>query len=427
MTDSKLRKWLVPAVIIAVAIGIIALLMASKPKPPQGEPKEKAWLVETEPLQLGSHQAQISLLGTVQSPFDSQLSAVIQADVQTVNVREGTNVKKGQTLLQLDQREINARVLQRQADVQELRAALAAENTRHRSDLKALKEEQRLLKVAQDAFKRQAKLKSSNLIAQERLEQAESAVAQSSLAVNARERAIDDHPNRLKQIQAGLKRAQASLNVAELDLARSTVSAPFDGVVTQVMVAPGDRVQVGQTLIKLFDINEVEIRAQLPDRFIPGISQALSAPENTGGITAKLDYFGQNLEAKLLRLAGQSNAQAGGVDAFFKADTQQNLILNSTIRLYAHLPAINNSFTLPVSAIYGTNRIYKVANERIKAVEVEILGTQLTQGKRSRVIVAANEHLNAGDLLVTTQLPNAISGLKVTLKNADPAKEARDE
>lgn len=413
MTERSKKKWKLPLIIIAVAIVLLALLRFTKPEPPTVASEEKAWLVNTESIEVGAYEPHLSLLGKVTSPFDARLSSVISADVAAVPAREGHRVVKGQTLVSLDKREINSRVQQRQADVAELQASLKAERNRFTADKRSLAEEQRLLSVAKEALQRQVRLKSANLVAQERLEQAESELAQRALAVSARQQSIDDHPNRLSQLEARTMRARAALNDAEFDMERSDIKAPFDGLVTQIHVAPGDRVQAGQIIAGIYDTEQLEVRAQLPDKFLSVIRQALGEKEI---VTALSDYQGTTVLLQLNRMAGQTNINSGGVDAFFTPmDSGTPLTLNSTLSLNVSLPALPNTITLPVSALYGTNRVYRITDERIEAVTINVVGTQADNEGRTRVIIEKGA-LTQGEPIVTTQLPNAISGLKVAVR-----------
>lgn len=413
MAEQSTRKWKLPLIIALVAAGVIFVLTATKPSPPKAETTEKAWLVDAEALKFSAHHPTLSLLGTVSSPFEAELTAIIQADVLSVPVREGDRVSQGQVLLSLDKQDVQSRVTQREADLQELEAQMLAENNRYQSDQKLLKEESKLLQVARDAFARQQRLKSSNLVAQERLEQAESQVAQNALAVTARQQAIDDHPNRVRQLEAKISRAKALLADAQRDMKRSDIRAPFDGVVTSVLVAPGERVQVGQLLVGVYDLDQSEVRSQIPDKYLSIIRKALNEGQK---IVANAVYQGMAVEFELARLAGQTNLGAGGVDAFFiPVSSREPFILNTTVRLNTRLPALENTFTLPVSALYGTDRIYRVEEGRIYAETTTVLGTLKDLEGRTRII-ADSAGFREGDLIITTQLPNAISGLKVELK-----------
>ena len=429
-TLTQQHTWLLPIIILAVITLIIILLVVTKPQSPKKETTEKAWLVSTETLAFSSASPHISLLGKVESPFDAKLSAAITSEILSVPVRDGQHVVKGQVLVALDAREINLAVSQRQADVNELNAQIVAENNRFNSDKQALNEDQQLLDIATQGVKRQLKLQTSKLGSQERVDQAETLRAQKALSLNARKLTIADHPSRLSQLKARLTRSQTLLRDALIDAERTQIIAPFDGVITGINVAPGERVQVGQTLVTLYDRKNIEVRAQLPYRYISFVNTALA---KDALIQAETENYGAISPLQLERLSGQANQGTGGVDALFtplhsttldqpaqETGDQMNtsslpsaLILNSTLKIQVTLPPLQNVATLPLSAIYGSNRIYRIENERLQAIEVTILGKQFSKnGKPDRVIIQSPD-IKDGDTIATTQLPTAISGLKV--------------
>ncbi len=406
-------RWLLPLVILGVALLVVALLMLTRSAPPKTDIKEKEWLVAVENIKFGAASPQIELLGNVESPFDSMLSAAVSADVIEVPVREGMIVTKGDLLIQLDEREIGLLIRQHQADMRELQAQITAENNRFRSDTDALVEEQKLLNLAIQAVDRQARLKASNLIAQERYDAAESARAQKALSVNARKLNIADHPSRLNQLQARLARATTALNDALIDKERARIEAPFDGLITKVSAAPGETVQIGQSLVSLYDNQNMEVRAQVPDRYVSLIKNALRDDRT---IKATSESYGRDIQLYLKRLSGQANRGYGGVDALFTPiDVQAGLVLNSTLKINVNLPSLPEVITLPLSSIYGSNRIYRVENGRIQSLDIDILGKQFSKSGQDRVIISSKA-LREGDAIVITQLPNAISGLKVKLR-----------
>lgn len=408
-------KWFTPLVLLLAVCLIIFYLMATKPVPPKQQTPEKEWLVSTEVISFQTTTPQINLLGNVTNPFDSILSASIVADVADVPVRDGMLVKAGDVLIQLDDKEISLSVEQRRADVAELNAKISAEKNRFRSDQAALKEEQQLLTIAEKAVKRQATLQASKLVAQERYDAAESQRAQTALTVNARKLTLADHPSRLAQLQAQLKRAETLLSDVLLDAERSTVKAPFDGVITSVNVSPGERVQIGQALVSLYDNTNMELLAQIPDRHVSKIRTALSEHKEIKAVSSRFSEFE---DLTLQRLSGQIKQGSGGINGIFiPKNPNSNFVLNSTIEILVNLPDIKNAISLPLSAIYGADRIYRIEDGRLQAIHIKVLGKQLDPlGKGDRAIIAS-KLLNKGDVIATTQLPNAISGLKVKVRD----------
>jgi HlyD family secretion protein len=65
---------------------------------------------------------------------------------------------------------------------------------------------------------------------------------------------------------AGVAQAQAALELAQITLEHAEIHAPFDGVVAQVNVDPGDpSTTVGQPAIKVVDISALHLDAQISD------------------------------------------------------------------------------------------------------------------------------------------------------------------
>src|SRR5690606_12364775 len=184
------------------------------------------------------------------------------------SAQEGSRVQAGQLLVELDASELSLQVQQRQADVAELEALIQSERHRQESDLAALENDKTLRDLAQREVDRQQRLVKSKLASEERLDAALSNLQQAELTLNTRRLAVRDHGSRLKQVEARRSRALALLKQAELDLERTQVKAPFAGTLSSVSVAPGDRLNPGQAVAELYDSTRLEVRAQIPDRWV---------------------------------------------------------------------------------------------------------------------------------------------------------------
>jgi len=396
--------------IIVVTIIIISALNASKPEPKKKINTEKSWSVNFEEISFQRVHPQIELLGSVESPFDSNLTSAIIAYVKSVPVREGDAVDKGLVLVELEDTDTQIVLKQRQADVAELEAQIRAENNRYQSDQKALTSEQYLLELSKNSLARQKKLMKSNLVSQEKNDSAQFELTRQILTLNARELNIANHDSRLAQLKARLSRTKTTLSDAKLDLDRTQIRAPFSGRITEVNVSPGDRVFEGQTIARIYDQDKLEIRAQIPDRIAGKIKNALA---NQLQITASATIYGEEVELRLDRLSGKANFGSGGVDALFTVTQGKSLlIIGNSIKLVLNLPALDDVVTAPLSSIFGTNRLYLIENERLQPKTVDVLGHYFNSNGKHRVIVQNNE-LAQGDRIITTQLPSAISGLKV--------------
>ncbi len=408
VTSAPFRKTLPALGILIGTVLLIFLIAMRKPTPPETEVKEKEWLVNAVPATLSEAQPQLALLGKVESPHASELSAAISADVASVSVREGSTVRQGDLLAQLQAREWQLSLQQREADLKEARALLQSEQNRYSADRESLLQEQTLLGLAEKQVARQQRLNQNQLVSQERLDDAQALLAQRRLSVTQRSLAIEDHQARVEQLQARVSKALAAVERAKLDLAYTEIRAPFDAVVTAVYVAPGERVQPGLRLLSLVDRSQLEIRAQLPDRYVSQVRQALDRQQQVSG---HAQHHGSHLALRLSRLSGQSSA--GGVDVFLTpVAPNPSLALGTTVSVQLSLPAQSEVLSLPQSALYGVNRIYRIVDGRLDLLEVEVVGKRFSDGEGDQVLVSAPT-VRPDDRIVSTQLPNAVSGLKV--------------
>ncbi len=408
--SSTFFKWLLPLLFIAIAVAVFMYMRATKPQAPSRPVAEKIWAVSVIPASLEAHQPELVLYGKVETPRMSTLSAAVTAYVQTAPTDAGRTFSADETLLQLDDRDIRLLVAQREADLRNAEAQLSAENVRYNADLKALKIEKNLLALSKQSVSRIENLNKRNLTSQEQLDNARRSAQQQALSLNTRQQAINDHPNRLKQITASVTRSQALYDTALLDLERTRISTNFEGRIAQLHVAPGDRVRSGDPLLTVYGLDRLEVRAQVPSRILPLIRNAL---KDQGTISASSQLDGQALALQLDRMAGEVNSGRAGVDAFFRIESHNPLPEpGRSVAIDLKLPVQQNVVALPPQALYGTNRIYRIVDDRLEAIDVERVGDITTNSGKTRILVRSAD-LQPGDSVVTTQLPNAISGLKV--------------
>lgn len=406
----NLLKWLLPLLFILLAVAIFAYMRATKPQAPSKPAQEKLWAVSVMEAQPAAYQPELTLYGKVETPRMSTLSASVTADVLAVNTDEGDAFEHEALLIQLDERDSRLLLAQRSADLAAIDAQIDAEKVRHSANLKALTLEKNLLALTQKSVERYENLAKRSVASQNQLDEARRSYQQQALALNARQEAINDHPNRLRQLEANRQRAQALLDAAQLDLERCQIRPRYTGRVARLHVAPGDRVRSGDPLITLYGLERLEVRAQIPAKALPALRAAIASGEPLHA-SALLDQ--QPLELTLQRLAAEVDGARAGVDAFFSLSSDSRLPEpGRALALNLKLPEQPQLLALPPQALYGLDRIYRITDGRLDAVSVERIGDVTLPEGEARVLVRSDSIL-AGDRIVTTQLPNAIAGLKV--------------
>ena len=420
MASSRLlrnaRRLLIPLLLILATVVLIWIFGVLKPTPPESQAEERTWPIRTETLESAARAPQLRLLGRVETPFQSTLTSAVTADVKAIPVLEGSPVRTGDVMVQLDPSEVELSVAQRQADVAELQAQRASELNQQRADRQFLEREKALVDISRRGLDREQRLSDSNLTSQARIDQARQVLQTAELSLISRELAVANHTSRIQSLDARLGRAESLLQQARLDLSRTDVVAPFDGVVTGIEVSPGERVRAGEPLVSLYAINQLEVRAQFPMRWTANAEQALASKQ---AMTATTTLAGKTYTLALERLSGQVNVGAGGVDGLFRfTGDQPPAALNRTVDLLLELNARGNTFSLPVSALYDESTVYEVVDDRLVSVQVVLIGDRFENGSQ-RLLVQSDE-LSSGDRILATQLPNAINGLKVDVIAAEP-------
>ncbi|MED5510495.1 MAG: efflux RND transporter periplasmic adaptor subunit [Pseudomonadota bacterium] len=405
-----LKKIALPILIIGFAILAFMLLKVSEPETPAMEKKEKAWLVEAVRAEYQRIAPEVTIYGRVETPRDASLKAALEADVIEVHVLEGDNVTAGQTLIQLDDIDIQLALQQRQADVKEAQAQIESENQRFQRDKALLANQKQLLDLADKAVQRARKLEQTRLASQASLDDALAAYEQQALALKQLQFDIDNHTVRLAQLQAARQRAEALLAQAEVNLSRTEIKAPFDGRVAGLTVALGDRVRPGDTLLTVYDLDNLEVRAQIPGRYIPQVRQMMQQGKN---LQAKAEVDGQLMRLSLNRLSGEVREDSGGIDGLFRIENNMApLPLGTFVELQLQLAEQENVIEVPFSALYGMDRVYRIDQGQLQSVAIERVGEVEREGGKNSLLIRS-ESLNPGDLIAATQLPNAITGLRV--------------
>ncbi|GAA0792718.1 efflux RND transporter periplasmic adaptor subunit [Marinobacterium sediminicola] len=407
-------RWLPLAILLAAAL-ITFVLIKTREQPQAQEAGVKRWNVNSIELTPISARPELKLYGQFEAPQLTRLSSALNADVQRIEVREGDRVQQHSLLLELDAREVELQLRQRQSELAAVEARIAAEHNRHRNDLRSLKLEQEVQALNEERVSRAERLHQRTLLSQEQLDNTRLTTRQQALAIRARQQAIADHPNRLAQLHAERDRAQALVDSAQLDLSRTRIQAPFNARIVSIDTAIGNRTRTGDRLLTLYDLDRLQLRAQVPEHLLPILRQGLDSQAGEAEkLSAHAMMQGTSVRLSLARLAARVNAGQAGVDALFTLmDTNVQAVPGQTLSLTLKLPEQSGLYALPPSALYGSNRIYRIVDDdRLQGIEVHLVGQHHPGGQPEQLLVSSAE-LKPGDRVITTQLPNAIGGLPV--------------
>ena len=247
----------------------------------------------------------------------TRLASRVSGEVLTVGVDDFQRVKAGDLLIQIDPADYQAQVAQSEAAVAaaqavldnlanqvELQYATIAQAEASRLSAEALETE------AKQEQERQQSLSQTEAGTRQRLEQAVAGLAKAQADVRASRAVIAAQQHQLEVLQgtrkqraADLDATKATLASAKLKLGYTRIIAPFDGVVGERQVQPGDYVNIGTNLINVVPLPKVYVIANYKETQLTHV-----APGQLVDIT--VDSFSrEKLHGKVERIAPATGAQ----------------------------------------------------------------------------------------------------------------------
>lgn len=414
-----LRQALAPVLILAVAAGGFLALRATGPETPPAESQERTWPVRGLTAEPAERRPTAIVNGRVHSAQEATLRAAVEGEVEGVPARAGEHVAAGDELVRIDPREAQLRLDQRVAERREQEGAVAREELRARFDRQALERERELAALAERGVQRARNLRTGNLGSEADVDSARERLQQARLTVETRERAVEEAEARMNQAEARLQRARAAEAQARIDLARTTIRAPFDARIVAVDIAAGERARPGDPLLRLYAVDDLEVRASIPADVVAQVETLLA--EGTE-IPARARVDGREVAAELVRMAAETRTGEAGLRGVFAVQSGgRALALNRFVELRLHLPAEPDSVVVPFEALFGRDQVFRIVDGRLESLSVERLGEFVTDDGETRALIRSPD-IRDGDTLLATRLPNAVDGLRVEVQSEDGAR-----
>lgn len=240
---------------------------------------------------------------------EDQVDVAAQRDgvVDRVLVEPGTTVKKGQLLAALDDRQISA----------DLEAARA----RTRSTEDDLKNWEAEAKVLESDYARAEKMWEAQIIPKEQLE-------------HAKYKAESDQWD-VKRVSELLTNAKQNEQSLELELEKTQITAPFNGIVARRYVRAGQSVAKNDRLFWVTAVAPLRIRVTLPEKFLGHVRSGTMV-----GITAaEVSGPGRQYRAKVIEVSPVVDPSSDTIEilAELYGDTSG---LRPGMRADVHLPDV---------------------------------------------------------------------------------------
>ncbi len=222
---------------------------------------------DTEAVDRGEINQVVSAVGSVRALNTVEVGSQLSGQVEALFVDYNSQVRVGDLLARIDPQTFERRVQEAEANLAVARATIeiqAATILRAEANLKA----------AERDYERQKSLVGRGSVSESALDAAE-ATWQSSRADVAIARA--QHLN----AQATVKQREAALEAAQIDLERTEIRSPIDGVVIDRAVDLGQTVAASLQAPVLFtiaqDLNQIQIEASVDEADIGSVREGANA------------------------------------------------------------------------------------------------------------------------------------------------------
>lgn len=327
-------------IVVVIFMGVIATGCGeSNIKTSAGAPRGRgglavdAIIVEMKPLTQG-----LSLSGTLLAGEEVELRAETTGKLVEFHIDEGRFVKKGQLLARVNDSETRARLEKLKSD----------------------------LKLAQDDFERKLRLKEINALSQQDLD----------VAVN-----------RVDGIKADIRLAEAQIEKAE-------VRAPFDGRIGLRNVSPGSFIGSTTVLATLIQDNPLRLEFSVPERYAYHLEKGKE-------VTFTLGHNPTQYKANIYATESVIDAQTRALRARANCPNPKGeLIPGSFARVSFNLTGNPETLLIPPHAlipVLGGQNVILVRNSKAVFTNVEI-------GIRTATAVEIVSGISPGDTLLLSGL-----------------------
>lgn len=275
---------------------------------PEGE-----LVIESETATMADIRRSVAATGSVRARVTVEVGSQLSGQVAELNVDFNSPVEEGQVIARIDPQTFETRVREAEAAVATAQAQVALQQA-------GLQRVNANLRVAEEEFERIENLLERGITSTAAFEAAEAALesARSERAVSQAQ---------IQNARATLQQREATLSGARIDLERTVIRAPIDGVVINREVDVGQTVAASLSAPVLFtiaqDLSVIQIDAQVDESDIGQIREGQTA-------TFTVDAFpGRDYEGRVdqVRLAATNEANVVTYTVVITAENPQQRLL----------------------------------------------------------------------------------------------------
>jgi RND family efflux transporter MFP subunit len=397
LKGKRLINLFISLLVIVLGLGVATYITHKAPKAQKRAPVKVIPVVEVQVVEPGDHRIMVPAMGTVVPAREVVLRAQVSGKVLSLHPEfiEGGYIKENAEILKIDPVDYQLTVTLAEAKVKDAESALELAE----EEANAAKEEWRLL----NENTANTKDAPPPLVAKE---------------------------PQLAAAQARLKAEQAELKKAELNLKRTSVRAPFNGIVRSKSVEVGSLVTPQDPLAELVGVDEYWIQVSVPIDYLKWISLPnrkgkkgsqvrvvhRSGYERTGEVIELLGDL--ETEGRMARILVAVKDPLGLKDS---GQATRPLLIGEYVRVEIEGSPLSQVFRIPRVALRENDTVWVVGEDSTLDIR------PVTTIWRDTQTVFLDQGLDPGDRVIVSDLAAPVEGMKIQMEGAERAEPAGED
>jgi membrane fusion protein (multidrug efflux system) len=339
----KIQVLLISAILLAVAG-----CKGDHPATEQSERMLQPVNVRVMTVAAGKTPLQTEIVGTVQPVDRADIAAKVTGTIEKMPVTLGSRVKAGDLLVKISAGEITARVIQAQTQLEQARRNLD----------------------------RERKLLEKNAAT----------------------------PETVKSLEETFRVAESAYNEAKVMLSYTTLTAPFDGLITSKNANVGDLATPGTHLLQLENNRKLQVVTSVPEALVLQISPGDTLPVN-------IPAAGIDVHGKVAEIAPAADPASRTAEV--KLDIEEALQLRSGQFARVALPGSDkDTLFVPESAVQVYGQMKKIFVVENKTAHLRLVRTGMEMDGQVEILSG----LEPGETIVVRQGSPLVDGQPVVIE-----------
>ncbi len=394
-------------VILAGGAGVFKILVSLRQEPEARETNRRPLTVSAIELRPETIIVPMVGFGTAQADRLAVIGAQVTGQVVELaeGLRAGVAVEEGALLLRIDERDYQAQLARAQAMLAAEQADLARLDVRRRNLEDMVSTAKSEHDVSEREYGRDLELIEAGTSNPRELDVARLALQRARRTLQQIEGELAAWPDSRARLVATCELRAAEVELADLNVGRCRITAPFAGRIESMGVEIGEQVRPGQQLLKLQDASLIEVPIELPVSWRASVRVGAAVRLS---LESRPDDWWSGQVARISPSANESTrCFSVFAEVVNEEDDERGALLTPGMFVEAHIdgPTLTDVLLVPRGCV-RRGLVYVceggLARERAVIVERQVLDRTVVSG------------LEPGEVVITSNLDVLAEGLPVT-------------